>query len=213
MTWLSLSQIQKRLFAWGLAKVKTDQIVVKNCPCCSNFADLKRQLLRDLQGKVLEIGPGAGSSLAFYPKSVEWIGIEPNPFMHSYLLQEAEQQELKSIELHQATAEELPVEANSIDAVVSFHVLCSVQDLNQSLQEIQRVLKPGGMFVFLEHVAAEPGTWTRRFQNEIQPLWTALFENCYPNRETPKAIERMKFTSIESYACQLPLPIVSPHFV
>jgi ubiquinone/menaquinone biosynthesis C-methylase UbiE len=216
MKFLSLSQVQKRLFAWGMAKVNgTNQqkIRVNNCPLCSNFADLKQTLLGNLQGKVLEIGPGAGASLAFYPKSIQWIGIEPNPFMHDYLQQEAEQQGLKSAELYQGKAEDIPVESNSMDAVVSFHVLCSVSDLSQSLQEIQRILKPGGMFVFLEHVAAETGTLTRHFQNSIRPLWTTLFENCHPNRETQQAIENVSFTAIESYGCQLPFPIVSPHFI
>jgi ubiquinone/menaquinone biosynthesis C-methylase UbiE len=216
MNFLSLSQGQKRLFAWGMAKANganQQNIKVNNCPLCANFADLKQTLLGNLQGKVLEIGPGAGASLAFYPKSIQWIGIEPNPFMHDYLQQEAHQQGLQSVELHQGKAEHIPVESNSMDAVVSFHVLCSVADLSQSLQEIQRVLKPGGMFVFLEHVASETGPLTRHFQNSIRPLWTTLFENCHPNRETQQAIENVNFTSLESYGCQLPFPIVSPHVV
>ena len=49
--------------------------------------------------------------------------------------------------------------------VIETLVLCSVNDVNQSLCEIHRVLKPGGIFCFLDHVKAPDSTWLLRFQN------------------------------------------------
>lgn len=55
-----------------------------------DIADRKQALFADLNGNVLEIGPGTGPNLSYYPANIHWIGIEPNSFMHPYLRQEAE---------------------------------------------------------------------------------------------------------------------------
>ena len=54
---------------------------------------------------------------------------------------------------------------NSFDVVIETLVLCSVSDVGKSLSEIQRVLKPGGVFCFLDHVKAPEATWLLTLQN------------------------------------------------
>lgn len=214
MTLIALTQLPKRLFAWGLAKANAadpTSIKLTNCREHSNLADLKRSLLGQLQGTVLEIGPGAGANFAYYPTDLHWIGVEPNPFMHSYLRQEATQRGFQTIELYEGTAEDLPVNAGMADVVVSSHVLCSVSNLDRALREVQRVLKLGGYLIFLEHVAADSCTWTRRIQEGVAPLWKTLFDNCHPNRETLQALEAAGFATLDYHHFQIPLPLVSPH--
>lgn len=211
---MNLSTIQKRLFAWGMGKANNadaDRIKLIDCPEYQSLGELKRALLGDLQHKVLEIGPGAGASLAYYPNNIHWIGIEPNPFMHSYLEQEAQQQGLSHIELRLGSAEDLPIESESINTVVSTYVLCSVTDLSRSLQEIKRILKPGGKFVFIEHVGGECGTWTRRVQDGINPVWKTLFDNCHLNRAPWKILEQIGLETVNYYEFKLAIPLVSPH--
>lgn len=214
MSILALPQLQKRLLAWGMAKANEADdrgIRFQDCPNYDNLATFKQTVLSCLQGTVLEIGPGAGANFAYYPPSIRWIGVEPNPFMHAYLRQEAAQHGLQAVELHAGAAEQLPVDGHSVDAVVSTHVLCSVKNVSQVLKEIQRVLKPGGSFIFLEHVAAQPDTWTRRLQDSIQPLWTPLFDHCHPNRDTGRAIDQAGFQTVSYQRCRLNFPIVGPH--
>ncbi len=91
----------------------------------------------------------------------------------------------------------LPAADASLDAVISTLVLCSVPQPEASLAEILRVLKPGGKFIFIEHVAGRPGTRLRAFQNIIQPLWTLVGDGCHPNRETGQAIRRAGFARLE----------------
>ena len=211
---MNLSTIQQRLFAWGMGKANAadaNRIKLIDCPEYGSLGELKQALLGNLQHKVLEIGPGAGANLAYYSKDVHWIGIEPNPFMHPYLEREAQQQGLSNIELRQGTAEDLPVEDESIDTVVSTHVLCSVKDLDRSLQEIKRILKPGGSFIFIEHVAGECGTWARKIQDGIEPVWKTLFDNCHPNRETWSILEQVGWETVNYYQFKLAFPIVAPH--
>jgi ubiquinone/menaquinone biosynthesis C-methylase UbiE len=214
MKFTNLSQIQKRLFAWGMSKANaTDKnaIALINCASYSTMGELKQALLGSLQGKVLEIGPGAGANLSYYPKDIDWIGVDPNPFMHQYLEQEAERQGIKKIGLYRGNAEELPVKDNSIDSAVSTHVLCSVNNIARSLAEIKRILKPGGSFIFMEHVAADCYTWTRRIQDTIEPVWKVAFDNCHPNRTTWIALENAGFESVNYQQFRISFPIVSPH--
>ncbi|MEA5625207.1 class I SAM-dependent methyltransferase [Nostoc sp. UHCC 0251] len=195
----------KRLFAWMMAH--------GNAKYEEEIADRKRALFAQLHGNVLEIGPGTGPNLSYYPSDIHWIGIEPNPFMHPYLQQEAERLGL-DIDLRNGDAEHLEVEDNSMDAVVSTLVLCSVNNLVAVLQEIIRVLKPGGRFFFLEHVAAPQGTMLRWIQHGIKPLWKTLGDGCHPDRETWLALENAGFEQVDYQHFRANLPaIVSPQII
>lgn len=138
----------------------------------------------------------------------------PNPFMHSYLRQEADRLGFQTIDLRIGTAERLDVEDSSMDAVVSTLVLCSVENLSAVLHEIQRVLKPGGRFFFLEHVAAPQGTRLRGIQNWIEPFWRVVGDGCHPNRETWVALENAGFERVDYEHFRADVPaIVSPQII
>ncbi len=177
----------KRLFAAAMAKgsASYNQLV----------ANQKHALLGNLHGEVLEIGAGSGPNLGFLPRDVHYIGVEPNPYMHQYLREAAQQLGL-TIDIRSGTAEHLEAADNSVNAVVSTLVLCSVADQDRVVQEVRRVLKPGGRFVFLEHVAAPQGTRLRRAQNVLQPVWSLLSDGCHPNRETWTVIEQAGFSQV-----------------
>jgi ubiquinone/menaquinone biosynthesis C-methylase UbiE len=194
----------KRLFAWMMAQsdAEYDKFV----------GDRKKSLFANLQGNVLEIGPGTGVNLSYFPKDIHWIGIEPNPYMHPYLRKEAEKQGL-DIDLRIGTAEHIDAEDNSMDVVISTLVLCSVPDLTNTLQEILRVLKPGGSFLFIEHVAAPHKTFLRQLQSGIRPIWKFLGDGCNPDRETWVALENAGFTSLNYEHFKAPIPIASPHIM
>jgi len=190
----------KRVHAWLLATcgARYERLV----------AERKRALFAGLSGDILELGPGAGPNLVYYPRDCRWIGVEPNPFMHPYLRQAAVRAGV-AIDIRTIAAERLPAENQSMDAVVSTLVLCSVRDLETVLREIRRVLKPGGRFVFLEHVAAPAGTRLRRVQRLICPVWKRVADGCHPDRETGPAIERAGFARVQYDSFRLPLGPVS----
>jgi ubiquinone/menaquinone biosynthesis C-methylase UbiE len=93
-------------------------------------------------------------------------------------------------------AEEIPLPSASVDAVLSTAVLCSVNDLSAVLAEIRRVLRPGGRFVFLEHVAAPQGSALRRMQRMIAPITRVVDRGCDPSRDLAPAIEAA-FASVD----------------
>lgn len=170
----------------------------------------KIHLLGRLAGTVVEIGPGAGINLGFYREEVRWIGAEPNVHLHRRIRDEAERLG-RRVEIITAVAEDLPFGDVSVDAVVSTLVLCSVSDVSRSLTEIRRILKPGGRFVYIEHVAAERGTATRTLQRLIKPVWKIAGGGCHPDRETGPAIEAAGFAAVDYDRFRLAVPVVGPH--
>jgi ubiquinone/menaquinone biosynthesis C-methylase UbiE len=173
-------------------------------------ADRKRALLGNLSGDVLEIGPGTGVNFAHLPRGVRWIGVEPNAYLRERLRAEAARRGL-SAEVKAGTADRLPLPDRSVDAVISTLVLCSVPDVDAVLGEVRRVLRPGGRFVFLEHVGAPPGTWLRTIQRLARPIWRVVGDGCHPDRDTVAAIERAGFADLRAERFDVPVGLVSPH--
>ncbi|ADD41757.1 class I SAM-dependent methyltransferase [Stackebrandtia nassauensis] len=152
----------------------------------------KRRLLADLAGTVLEIGAGRGANFGYLPSGVRWLGLEPHRRRRASLIAAASRHG-RGAEVLAAPAEAIPLPDASCDAVVSTIVLCSVRDQDAALAEVRRVLRPGGRFVFLEHVAAPRGTWTRRLQRCWAPVSRRVDSGCDPARDTAAAIERSGF--------------------
>ena len=198
----------QHLFAWMTAHSGTTYDRVA--------AARKQALFSGLHGDILEIGPGVGPNLKYYPADVRWIGVEPNLYMLHYLQQSIQNlgwpaQKFR-IDPGDPQGIRLPSENESVDAVVSTLVLCSVSQPEASMQEILRILKPGGRFVFIEHVAAPTGTQLRAFQNFIQPLWTLIGDGCHPNRETWNTISWAGFAHVELEHYNFPGGgLVGPH--
>lgn len=199
--------LYQRLFATLMAHADSEQDRL--------YGDRKRALFAGLEGTVLEIGPGSGINLRYYPAGIQWIGVEPNPHMHPYIQKKANMLNL-DVTVLADTAETMAIAPASVDAVVSTLVLCSVPDVNATLTEIQRVLKPGGRFYFIEHVAAPEGTFLRKAQRGIRPLWKLLADGCHPDRTTHHLLETAGFSDVRYDHFDVvaaPVPITRPHII
>jgi len=150
----------------------------------------RRELLKNISGKVLELGAGTGVSLAQYPKrrDIEIFLSEPDKSMRYQLLRKVNISGYKNITVLTCPAEKIESDDNKFDFVFVSLVCCSVSDIRAALSEIKRVLKPDGSFIFLEHVAAKHGTNRRKWQNRLNGLWRILAGNCHLNRETEQLI-------------------------
>ncbi len=151
------------------------------------LAAWRSELLSDVGGRVLDVGAGTGANLPYYTQNVERLVLaEPDQHMRAKLEAKLVDFELNA-EVVDAALEELPFADGSFDVVVSTLVLCSVPELGPALAEVKRVLRPGGRFVFLEHVASDdPGRY--RWQRRLEPLWRRVAEGCRLTRRTEQAI-------------------------
>jgi ubiquinone/menaquinone biosynthesis C-methylase UbiE len=154
----------------------------------AGYVATKRELIAGLTGTVLEIGAGRGSNFGLLSPEVSWIGLEPHARSRRALRKTATASGLPW-QVLPAPAERIPLPTASIDAVLSTMVLCSVGDLGAVLAEVQRVLRPNGRFVFFEHVAAERGSWTYRWQRLAAPVTRRFDRGCDPGRPIDLAIE------------------------
>ncbi|MEM1367541.1 MAG: class I SAM-dependent methyltransferase [Cyanobacteria bacterium P01_H01_bin.15] len=153
----------------------------------SEFTAYRRQLLADVAGEVLEIGMGTGLNLAHYPESVtQLVAIDPNLGTHR-LARKRLKETSAPVELRVLNGESLPLADHSFDCVVSTWTLCSIPNVQAAIAEIERVLKPGGRFFFVEHGLsgqAEVAWW----QNRLTPLQKIIADGCHLNRDMEQLI-------------------------
>lgn len=176
----------------------------------SMVEDRKRELFSGLSGTVVELGTGTGPNLRHLPEGLRLVALERNPHMYRHLFKEAEIRG-REVSVVTADAHALPFQDGSVDAVLSTLVLCSVGGLDRVLEEVHRILRPGGRFIFIEHVGAPEGSWLRRFQRWVRPVWTVVGDGCEPDRDTERTLRGAGFSSLRVERFTLPLLLVSPH--
>ncbi|XP_042477567.1 methyltransferase-like protein 7B isoform X2 [Macadamia integrifolia] len=191
--------------------------------CCGYYegkvAGYKAEIFSRLKGrvnKVLELGIGSGPNLKYYAGDgdVHVYGIDPNEKMEKYAQEAAVAAGLPPTNFNfiQMVGEALPVSDASMDAVVGTLVLCSVQDVGLALQEVKRVLKPGGLFIFIEHVAAQDQTTLKFFQGILNPLQKIISDGCHLTRHTEKHISEAGFSDVDIKRAYLSFCFpVNPH--
>lgn len=163
----------------------------------------RSQIVPQARGRVLEVGIGPGLNLPFYSNSVLSVsGIDPS----RELLQLARKTAASvafPVEFVNGSAEELPLESQSIDTIVMTWALCSIPDASKALNDMWRVLKPGCDLLFVEHgLAPEPkiSAW----QNRLNRPWRAIAGGCTLNRKIDSLIRSAGFALVELNADYLP---------
>lgn len=178
------------------------------------MAPRKQALFQGLTGRILEIGAGTGVNLPHLPRGITYIAAEPNPYMHTYLRAAAQEHGVR-LDLHSSTIEGLinagTLPHASLDAVICTLVLCSVHDPAHVTARSLDLLKPGGRFIFIEHVAAPRGSRLRFVQRTVKPAWRIFGDGCHPDRETWRILEQAGFGSLSYERFRAPLPVVGPH--
>jgi len=157
------------------------------------FVYQRKKIVPRAQGRVLEIGLGSGLNLPFYDsRNVDLIwGLEPSLKMRKL----AGKRVLKSpvpVDFLDLISDQIPLDSDSADTVLVTYTLCTIQDIEQSLADMKRVLKPGGELIFCEHGRA-PDSDIRKWQDRLNPLWKTVTGGCHLNRAIPDLIKNSGF--------------------
>jgi len=165
----------------------------------------RERVIGAAEGRVLEIGLGSGLNQPLYRENVRSvIGLEPSP----ELLRMARRQRTAAsvpVEFVQGSAEAISLEDDSIDTVVTTWTLCTIPDVDRALCEVRRVLRPGGILLFVEHGRApEPGV--ARWQDRLDPIWCRVAGGCHLNRQIDSLIGSAGFRFDELRTSRVPGP-------
>jgi ubiquinone/menaquinone biosynthesis C-methylase UbiE len=152
------------------------------------LGDRRRCMLASATGRTLEIATGTGLNIPHYPTAVtELVLTEPYRPMLDILRSKVSACG-REAEIIQAAAEDLPFPNDSFDTVVGTMILCTAVNPDVVLREVARVLKPGGQYLFLEHVR-NPDPKIARRQDWIQPAWFLFGNGCHCNRDAVQTLE------------------------
>lgn len=174
----------------------------------SFLGDLRRSLIAQLSGHVLEIGAGTGANVPWYARNPRLTAVdlvEPLGSMRALLSHRvamtspAPGQRLRVAE---GRGEALPHADASVDAVVATMVLCSVADVAATLREVRRVLKSDGVFTYIEHTrSAGP---RRLLQHALTPMAVRHAAGCHYDRDVLEALAAAGFARIDRVPVEAP---------
>jgi SAM-dependent methyltransferase len=162
----------------------------------------RRQLLAGLTGRVIEVGAGSGIHFSHYPATVEEVlAVEPEPNLRA-MAASAAREATVAVRVVPGLAEALPAGDASMDAGVSAGLLCSVPDPAAALNELVRVIRPGGELRFFEHVVSpRPRAASLQRALDSTGLWAHAMGGCHVSLNTEAAIAGAGFRieSIERF--------------
>jgi ubiquinone/menaquinone biosynthesis C-methylase UbiE len=158
-------------------------------------ARYRRELLAHASSTILEIGFGTGLNLPYYPPHVRKVPtVEPNVGMHRWARGRIKQVGI-DVDQRVVGGERLPFEDGTFDCVVSTFTLCSIGEVVQALQEVYRVLKAGGKFLFLKH-GLSPELAVQKWQHRLNWWQMRLAAGCHPVRDMRALVSAQPFASV-----------------
>lgn len=158
----------------------------------SQLGGYRQQTIGAARGHVLEIGVGSGMNLPIYGSAVDRVcGIDPSPELLDRARERAAAARVP-VSLARGPAEQLPFRDAAFDTLVMTWTLCSIPNPSAALNEMRRVLKPGGRLLFVEHgLAPEPAII--RWQHRLTPCWRRIGGGCHLDRKMDDLIRDAGF--------------------
>lgn len=162
------------------------------------FKRLRKKAIAMARGKVLEVGVGTGKNIPYYDiDNLKLTAIDFSVGMLDIAKEKRVKMGLDDLELIEMDVEDLKFDDGSFDTIVSTFVFCTVPDPKKGLQELYRVLKPGGKVIFVEHMKSRYAILNLFLK--IMNYFSSRLLGTSMLRETQKSIEKagFKISSVE----------------
>ena len=178
---------------------------VINCACGAPAVERQREkVVPQAVGRVLELGIGTGLNAKHYVAGAVTGVIGVDPSRESWMLAQSKVADAKvPIEYCEASAEDIPLDAGSIDTAVITYTLCTIPDPARALAEVARVLRPGGLVLLAEHALA-PDASVAKWQHRLDGLWGKIAGGCHINRDMRGLLDSSPFSVREWQGMYLP---------
>ena len=170
------------------------------------FSRQRQKVVPLATGRVLEIGIGTGLNFRYYDKArtAQVIGLDPGVEMHRLARKRASAAGI-GVQLVGLSAERIPFDDGAFDTVLTTYTLCTIPDPAAALQEMRRVLKPGGRLIFCEHGLARDAS-VRAWQRRMTPGWSKMAGGCHLDRDIPALLQQAGFRFVDLQTGYLPGP-------
>lgn len=161
------------------------------------LGSVRTRLAVEACGRVLELGAGTGANLPYFDWGcIDHLTLTDRQQNEAVLAARSSRamhgSDTSDVAVSAADVTELPYDSDTFDTVIATLLFCSVDDPVAGLTEIMRVLKPGGHYLFLEHVVPDH-RHLRRVFNAINPVWRRISGGCNLNRDTVDTIKTAGF--------------------
>jgi ubiquinone/menaquinone biosynthesis C-methylase UbiE len=171
------------------------------------FAKHRARVAAELEGDVLEVGFGSGRNVPHYPQGLKRVwAVDPATVGRKLAARRVAASPVP-VEYVGLDGEDLPLEDESVDHVLTTWTLCTIPDVPRALAEIRRVLRPGGSLHFLEH-GLSPDSKVARWQDRLTPIQKRIAGGCHFNRPIDQLVrDALEVTRLENFYMRGPKPL------
>jgi ubiquinone/menaquinone biosynthesis C-methylase UbiE len=164
------------------------------------FREARARVAAGLEGEVLEVGFGSGRNVPHYPAAVRRVQAVDPAVVGRRLARGRVEASPVPVEYVGLDGQDLPVDDDSVDHVLTTWTLCTIPDVPRALAEIRRVLRPGGGLHFLEH-GRSPDPKVARWQDRLTPLQRRIAGGCHLNRPIERLVSEsgLRITGLDSF--------------
>lgn len=142
------------------------------------MGDQRQAALARAHGEVLEVGFGTGLNLPSYPAAVRrLVALDPLEALERRVAERIAAAPFPVERVHRAAGDSLPFPDGTFDCVVTTWTLCSIPEPIPALAEMRRVLRPDGLYLFLEHGRSDEAR-VARWQRRLNPIQRRIGCGC-----------------------------------